>query len=186
MKYLIAGLGNIGAEYAQTRHNIGFMILDALASASNIHFQADRYADRAELRFAGRTLVLIKPTTYMNLSGKAVRYWLNQEKLTPEQLLVITDDIALPVGKIRIRQKGSDGGQNGLKNITELLQTDAYPRMRFGIGNDFPKGKQVEHVLGKFSLNDSILVDERIAVAIEAIKSFATRGVENTMNQFNK
>lgn len=148
MKYLIVGLGNIGAEYADTRHNIGFDVLDALAEASNTSFTTDRYGAVATLRSKGHTLVLLKPSTYMNLSGKAVRYWLDAEKIPRENLLVVVDDIALPFGTFRMRTKGSAGGHNGLKNITELLGTEEYSRIRFGIGGDFPRGHQVDYVLG--------------------------------------
>jgi PTH1 family peptidyl-tRNA hydrolase len=142
MKYLIVGLGNIGAEYAETRHNIGFNVLDALAEASNTVFTTQRYGDVAEAKYKGRTLVLLKPSTYMNLSGKAVRYWMDAGKIPPENLLVVSDDIALPFGTLRLRPKGSAGGHNGLKNISELLGTEEYARMRFGVGGDFPKGHQ--------------------------------------------
>ena len=151
MKYLIVGLGNIGAEYADTRHNIGFKVLDCLAEQSNIAFTTGRYGATAELRHKGRTLVLLKPSTYMNLSGKAVRYWMETEKIAPENLLVVVDDIALPFGTLRMRQKGSAGGHNGLKNITELLGTEEYTRIRFGIGGDFARGQQVDYVLGSWS-----------------------------------
>ena len=151
MKYLIVGLGNIGAEYAETRHNIGFNVLDALAEASNTVFTTQRYGDVAEAKYKGRTLVLLKPSTYMNLSGKAVRYWMDAGKIPPENLLVVSDDIALPFGTLRLRPKGSAGGHNGLKNISELLGTEEYARMRFGVGGDFPKGHQVEYVLGEWT-----------------------------------
>ena len=151
MKYLIVGLGNIGAEYADTRHNIGFNVLDALAGASNIAFTTDRYGAVAELRHKGRTLVLLKPSTYMNLSGKAVRYWLDREKIERENLLVVVDDIALPFGTLRMRTRGSAGGHNGLKSICELLGTEDYARIRFGIGGDFARGQQVDYVLGQWT-----------------------------------
>lgn len=187
MKYLIVGLGNIGAEYAATRHNIGFMILDALAiGASNIFFEQDRYAFRAELKHAGRTLVLIKPTTYMNLSGKAVRYWMEAEKVPAERVLVITDDLSLPTGKIRIRAKGSAGGHNGLKNIEEVLGNQEYPRLRFGVGDDFAKGRQVDYVLGKFPEKEITEVELGVHKAMDAVKSFVTRGMGLTMTEFNK
>ena len=151
MKYLIVGLGNIGAEYVGTRHNIGFEVLDALAGVSDISFTTVRYGDLAELRYRGRTLLLLKPSTYMNLSGKAVRYWMEAEKIAPENLLVVSDDIAIPFGQLRMRQQGSAGGHNGLKNIAELLGTEAFARMRFGVGGDFPRGHQVDYVLGKWT-----------------------------------
>ena len=185
MKYLIVGLGNIGAEYAGTRHNIGFNVLDALAEASNTAFTTARYGDIAEAKYKGRTLVLLKPSTYMNLSGKAVRYWMDAGKIPPENLLVISDDIALPFGTIRIRAKGSDGGHNGLKNIAELLGTNAYARLRFGIGGDFPKGMQIDYVLGEWTKEEAAALPERTKVAAEAIKAFGTIGLERTMNQFN-
>lgn len=187
MKFLLVGLGNIGDEYVATRHNIGFMVLDALAiGASNIVFKQERYAWRAEMRHAGRTLVLIKPTTYMNLSGKAVRYWLEQEKLSKESMLVITDDLSLPAGKIRIRAQGSAGGHNGLKHIEEILGTNEYPRLRFGIGSDFAKGRQVDYVLGRFATHEIPDISSGIDRSLEAIKSFASRGLALTMTEFNR
>lgn len=186
MKYLIVGLGNIGVEYAGTRHNIGFTVLDALAEASNTAFTTARYGDVAQARYKGRTLVLLKPSTYMNLSGKAVRYWMETAKIAPEHLLVISDDIALPFGTLRLRPKGSAGGHNGLKNITELLGTEEYARMRFGIGGDFPKGHQVEYVLSPWSEEERKAMPERTKVFVDAIRSFATVGCAMTMNYFNK
>ena len=184
MKYLIVGLGNIGAEYAATRHNIGFKVLDALAEASNTVFSSQRYGSVAELKHKGRTFILLKPSTYMNLSGKAVSYWMQAEKIPLENVFVIVDDIALPFGTIRIRAKGSDGGHNGLKNIAELLGTNAYARLRFGIG-DFPKGMQIDYVLGEWTKEEAAALPERTKVAAEAIKAFGTIGLERTMNQFN-
>ena len=183
MKYLIVGLGNIGAEYAATRHNIGFKVLDALAEASNTVFSSQRYGSVAELKHKGRTFILLKPSTYMNLSGKAVSYWMQAEKIPLENVFVI--DIALPFGTIRIRAKGSDGGHNGLKNIAELLGTNAYARLRFGIGGDFPKGMQIDYVLGEWTKEEAAALPERTKVAAEAIKAFGTIGLERTMNQFN-
>ena len=174
MKYLIVGLGNIGAEYAGTRHNIGFNVLDALAEASNAVFTTARYGDVAQVKHKGRTLILLKPSTYMNLSGKAVRYWMEAEKVAPENLLVVSDDIALPFGTLR------------LKNIAELLGTENFARMRFGVGGDFPKGHQVDYVLGEWSEEDRKAMPERLKVFCDAILSFATIGVERTMNFFNK
>ncbi len=185
MKFLIAGLGNIGSEYAATRHNIGFMILDAFAEASNFSFKTDRLAAVAQTKHKGRILVLIKPSTYMNLSGKAINYWLQQEKISQENLLVITDDIALPLGTIRIRAKGGDGGHNGLKSINETLGTQEYARVRFGIGSDFPKGFQSEHVLSEWTQEERKILPPRIDQSIEIIKSFASIGLQNTMNQYN-
>lgn len=187
MKYLVIGLGNIGAEYAATRHNIGFMILDALAmGASNCFFEQDRHAFRAEMKHAGRQLVLIKPTTYMNLSGKAVRYWMEQEKVPIDRVLVITDDLSLPTGKIRIRAKGSAGGHNGLRNIEEVLASQEYARLRFGVGDDFAKGRQVEYVLGSFKEKEITEVEIGILKSIDAVKSFVTRGIGLTMTEFNR
>ena len=179
-------LGNIGAEYAGTRHNIGFNVLDALAEASNAVFTTARYGDVAQVKHKGRTLILLKPSTYMNLSGKAVRYWMEAEKIAPENLLVVSDDIALPFGTLRLRPKGSAGGHNGLKNIAELLGTENFARMRFGVGGDFPKGHQVDYVLGEWSEEDRKAMPERLKVFCDAILSFATIGVERTMNFFNK
>src|SRR5687767_2459496 len=185
MKYLIAGLGNIGEEYAYTRHNIGFMILDALTKASNISFKSDRLAFTAEYKFKGRTFVVIKPSTYMNLSGKAVNYWLQAEKITKASLFVVTDDIALPFGKLRVKGKGSDGGHNGLTSIQETLNSTEYARLRFGIGSEFSKGKQVDYVLGEWSKEEKEKLPQRVSTAVEAIKSFGTIGLERTMTAFN-
>ena len=185
MKFLIAGLGNIGDEYENTRHNIGFTVLDTLARTSGVFFTSDRLAFRAEYKFKGRTFVLIKPTTFMNLSGKAVNYWLQHEKISVENLLVITDDLALPFGTIRIKAKGSDGGHNGLKNIAEVLTTQNYARLRFGVGSDFSKGKQVDYVLGKWNVEETKLLTPRVDLAIEALKAFGTIGIERAMNSYN-
>ena len=186
MKYLIVGLGNIGAEYTETRHNIGFKVLDALAEASNTSFSTQRYGDIAEAKWKGRTLILLKPSTYMNLSGKAVRYWLEAEKIDRENLLVISDDINLPFGQLRLRPKGSAGGHNGLKNIAELLGTEEYARMRFGVGGDFARGHQVDYVLGEWTPEDREAMPARLKVFVDAIRSFATIGLAQTMNFFNK
>ncbi|MBQ9470933.1 MAG: aminoacyl-tRNA hydrolase [Bacteroidales bacterium] len=186
MKYLIAGLGNIGDEYANTRHNVGFMVLDALARASNITFESARYGSVASLRHRGRTFVLLKPSTYMNLSGKAVHYWLQQAKLPMEHLLVVLDDIALPVGKLRLRAHGSDGGHNGLKNIDLLLGSNRYARLRLGVGNEFARGRQIDHVLGEFSPDEAQLMAHTVERAAEAVLSFGLQGVERTMNLFNQ
>ena len=186
MKYLIVGLGNIGEEYKNTRHNIGFKILDALAEASNIVFDINkRYGAIAEYKFKGRTFVLLKPATYMNLSGNAVRYWMQKEKIPLENLLILVDDIALPLGAIRIRGKGGDAGHNGLKHINEILGTNAYARVRFGIGNEFQRGQQVDYVLGEWDEEEAKLLKERIDKIIQIIKSFGTVGLDRTMNQFN-
>lgn len=186
MKYLIVGLGNIGAEYAETRHNIGFKVLDTLAEVSNTVFAAARYGDIAEVRHKGRTLILLKPSTYMNLSGKAVRYWLEAEKIPRENLLVVSDDIALPFGTLRLRPKGSAGGHNGLKNIAELIGSEEYARMRFGVGGEFPKGHQIEYVLGEWTDEERKALPDRLKLFAEAIRSFATAGCALTMNSFNK
>lgn len=185
MKYLIAGLGNIGSEYVNTRHNIGFKILDALANASNIIFEDRRYAFRAEYKFKGRTFVLIKPTTLMNRSGRAVNYWLAKEKLPPEKLLVIVDDVALPFGKLRLKPGGGDAGHNGLRDISIMLGNQNYPRLRFGIGDNYPKGAQAHYVLSPWNEEEKKILPERIETAIEMIKSFGVIGIENTMNEFN-
>jgi PTH1 family peptidyl-tRNA hydrolase len=185
LKYLIVGLGNIGEEYQDTRHNIGFTILDALAKASNIFFSPDRLASKAEYRFKGRTLVLIKPTTFMNLSGKAVNYWMQAEKTALENVLILTDDLALPFGALRMKPSGSDGGHNGLKSIQETLMTSEYARLRFGVGNDYPKGKQVDYVLGKWEKEQLPELEKRVALAVEMIKGFATIGLQRTMNEYN-
>lgn len=185
VKYLIVGLGNIGAEYAETRHNIGFKVLDAFAQASNTSFSSGRYGAVAETRIKGHSVLLLKPSTYMNLSGKAVRYWLQTEKIPRENLFVVVDDIALPFGTIRLRAKGSDGGHNGLKNINEMLGSNEYARLRFGIGGDFPKGHQVDYVLGSWTPEEQAELPERVRHAADAIPSFVTAGIERTMNQFN-
>ena len=186
MKYLIAGLGNIGSEYAETRHNIGFKVLDALAAASNAVFRTERYGDVAEMRFKGRTFLLLKPSTYMNNSGNAVRYWLRKEKVEPAELLVVLDDLALPPGTIRMRAKGNDGGHNGLKSIDACIGTNAYPRLRCGIGHDFRQGQQVDYVLGEWLPEEKETLRSVIGMASEAVLSFGTQGVERTMNLFNK
>jgi len=185
MKFLIVGLGNIGSEYENTRHNIGFKVLDALAESSNIFFSTDRYASVATLKTKGRNYVLVKPSTYMNLSGKAVNYWLQKEKLSTEKLLVITDDLALPFGKIRMRGKGSDGGHNGLKNINEVLGHQNYARLRFGVGDDFQKGQQIDYVLSNWSSNEKKTLQERINLAGEASIAFGKIGLSQTMSHFN-
>ena len=186
MKYLIAGLGNIGSEYAETRHNIGFKVLDALAAASNAVFRTERYGDVAEMRFKGRTFLLLKPSTYMNNSGNAVRYWLRKEKVEPAELLVVLDDLALPLGTIRMRAKGNDGGHNGLKSIDACIGTNAYPRLRCGIGHDFRQGQQVDYVLGEWLPEEKETLRSVSGMASEAVLSFGTQGVERTMNLFNK
>ena len=185
MKYLIVGLGNIGSEYAHTRHNIGFDTLDAFAEASNVVFEGKRYGAVATAKVKGHQLILLKPSTYMNISGNAVRYWMQQENIPLEQVLVIVDDLALPFGSLRLKGKGSDAGHNGLKNIQELVGTQNYARLRFGIGNDFHPGGQVDYVLGRFSPEQEAEKGKRIAVACDIIKSFCLAGLNITMNQYN-
>lgn len=184
-KFLIVGLGNIGSEYANTRHNIGFKVLDYIANQEGISFQTQKLGDVAELKIKGRTLLLLKPNTYMNLSGKAVKYWLEKEKIEKENLLVITDDLNLAFGTIRIKTKGTDGGHNGLKNIQLLLNSTEYPRFRFGISDAFKKGKQVDYVLGEWDADEKEQLKERLALSAEIIKSFALAGLNNTMNTYN-
>ncbi|WP_333819314.1 aminoacyl-tRNA hydrolase [Ohtaekwangia sp.] len=186
MKYLIAGLGNIGPEYELTRHNIGFLVLDQLADQHKATFTTDRLAEKADFKFKGRSIHLIKPTTYMNLSGKAIAYWLQDLKIPKENLLVIVDDLALPFGSLRMRTRGSSAGHNGLKNIEQLLSGQDYPRLRFGIGNDFGKGQQVDFVLSNFSQDEFKQLPEVINKANEMVLSFCTIGAERTMNHFNK
>jgi PTH1 family peptidyl-tRNA hydrolase len=186
MKYLIVGLGNIGEGFKDTRHNIGFTVLDAMAMASNISFMDKRYGSICEVRYKGRDLFLLKPSTYMNLSGNAVSYWLKKENIPLENLLVIVDDIALPLGSIRLRSKGSDGGHNGLAHISATLATNEYSRIRIGIGNSFRKGDQIGFVLGKWDPDEKKFMDGRTSIAIDMIKSFAFAGIELTMTAFNK
>ena len=186
MKYLIVGLGNIGSEYEGTRHNIGFTVLDAFAKASNTVFADRRYGFVAETSCRGRKLVLLKPSTYMNLSGNAVRYWMQQEKIPLENVLIIVDDLALPVGALRLKGQGSDGGHNGLKHIATILGTTNYARLRFGIGNNFSKGRQVDFVLGTFDSEEQKIVEAQAETVGEIIKSFCFAGLARTMNQFNK
>ena len=186
MKYLIVGLGNIGNEYAGTLQNICFRVLDALAKASNLVFEDKRYGAVASLSLKGQQLVLLKPSTYMNLSGNAVRYWMNKENVPLERILVVVDDLALPFGALRMQPSGSDAGHNGLKHIAATLGTQAYARLRFGIGNDFPRGGQIDFVLGHFTEEDMKTMDERVELACEIIKSFCLAGINITMNQYNK
>lgn len=184
-KFLIVGLGNPGDEYADTRHNTGYMILDAFAKASNIVFSDKRYGYVAETSLKGRKVILLKPTTFMNLSGNAVRYWLNKENIEQERLLVVVDDVALPLGTLRLKAGGSNGGHNGLGHIQQLIGQD-YARLRVGIGNDFPRGMQVDWVLGHYSEEEMKVLAPQMDVAIEEIKSFVLAGIDITMNQFNK
>jgi PTH1 family peptidyl-tRNA hydrolase len=184
-KFLIVGLGNIGEEYAETRHNIGFKIVDHLAAEAGVKFTPDRYADVAQFKHKGKQLILIKPTTYMNLSGKAVNYWLQSEKIDVENMIILVDELALPFGKIRIGPKGSDGGHNGLKSIQESIKTSNYPRLRFGISNEFNKGAQVNYVLGKWSAEELKTLSERIKIAADAVKAFSFIGLQRCMNEYN-
>ncbi|MBQ7532214.1 MAG: aminoacyl-tRNA hydrolase [Bacteroidales bacterium] len=185
MKYLIACLGNIGAEYANTRHNIGFMVADHLAKDLKCTFTTTRLAMVSEMKYKGRQLIVIKPTTYMNLSGKAVKYWATQEKIPIENILVVCDDLALPTGTLRMKKKGSDGGHNGLKNIIEALGSSEFCRLRIGIGNDYAKGKQIDYVIGEWKQSEIDEIQPRLDVAVEMIKSFVAIGPDLTMNQFN-
>lgn len=184
-KFLIVGLGNIGEEYSGTRHNIGFDVVDEIAAQDEVKWRTDRLAAVAETKFRGRTLILIKPSTYMNLSGKAVQYWMQAEKIQVSNILVIVDELALPFGKIRFNPKGSDGGHNGLKNIQEVLNTPVYPRLRFGIGNEIGKGYNASYVLGKWKNEEQQLLPERIKIAADAVRSFTFVGLERSANSFN-
>ncbi len=185
MKYLIVGLGNIGNEYQDTRHNIGFTILDAFAKASNVFFSENRYGSTCEIKIKGRILILLKPSTFMNLSGNALRYWMQKENVDIENVLVVVDDLALPFGTLRLKPKGSDAGHNGLKNIQEILGHNNYARLRFGIGNDFARGRQIEYVLGKWTKEQSETLSERADRCAEIIQSFCFSGMQLTMTQYN-
>ncbi|MCF8405751.1 MAG: aminoacyl-tRNA hydrolase [Bacteroidales bacterium] len=185
MKYLIVGLGNIGPEYANTRHNVGFKIADAIAEDAQTPFATGRYGDMAKIKYRSRTLLVIKPSTYMNLSGNAIKYWLNKESIPLEHLLVIVDDLALPLGELRLRAKGGDGGHNGLISIFEQLGTPNYARLRVGIGDEFSKGHQVNYVLGEWLPEEYKIVEDRFAFAVKIVKSFCTIGISRTMNTFN-
>lgn len=185
MKYLIVGLGNIGSEYQDTRHNIGFTMLDAFAKASNVFFTENRYGATCEVKLKGRTMILLKPSTFMNLSGNALRYWMQKENVLIENVLVIVDDIALPFGTLRLKPKGSDAGHNGLKNIQEILGHNDYARLRFGVGNDFSRGKQIEYVLGKWTEEQMKVLPEKAERCNEIIKSFCLAGMQLTMTEFN-
>ena len=184
-KFLIAGLGNVGAKYENTRHNIGFRILDELAREKEVSFETEKLGDIASFKFKGRTFILLKPSTYMNLSGKAVNYWMQKEKIKHENLLVVTDDLNLPFGTLRLKTKGSDGGHNGLKDIQNMLGTNKYNRFRFGIGDKFSRGQQVDYVLGEWSSEEESEMKERLETSVKLIESFGTAGVSNTMNSFN-
>lgn len=184
-KFLIACLGNIGSEYEHTRHNIGFKVADALAHDADAQFVQDKLAYRCELKVKGKTMVIIKPTTYMNLSGKAINYWMQAEKIKTENILVITDDLALPFGTLRIKPKGSDGGHNGLKSIQETLGSEVYARLRFGVGSNFSKGRQVDYVLGEWNAEEKITLNERIKLAADMAKAFCSIGLQLTMTNYN-
>ena len=185
MKYLIVGLGNPGSEYANDRHNVGFLVMDALASKTNSRFSTERYADVATVKYRGHILVLIKPNTYMNLSGNAVRYWLEKEKISLQHLLIVLDDLDLPQGQIRLRAKGSGGSHNGLNHIIQVLDTEDFPRLRIGIGSDFPKGMQVDYVLGQWSKEEEKIMKPAILDAADAILTFVHLGIERAMNIVN-
>ena len=184
-KFLIVGLGNIGEKYANTRHNIGFKILDYLAETNDIPFETVKLGDLATLKIKGRTLILLKPSTFMNLSGKSIKYWLEKEKIPLENLLVVTDDLNLPFGSLRLKTKGSDGGHNGLKDTQDKLQTVKYNRFRFGISAEFGSGRQVDYVLGEWTEDENTALKERLKISADLVKSFALAGVNTTMNQFN-
>jgi len=184
-KYLIVGLGNIGEKYTNTRHNIGFKILDEVAAEHNISFETDKLGDVANFRFKGRTFVLLKPSTFMNLSGKSVKYWMQKENINIDNILIITDDLNIDFGTIRVKSKGSDGGHNGLKDIQEKLGTTKYPRFRFGVGNNYSKGRQVDYVLGNWNKEEESQFIERLPTAVKVVTSFGTAGLANTMNTFN-
>jgi peptidyl-tRNA hydrolase, PTH1 family len=185
LKYLIVGLGNIGAEYANTRHNAGFVVADALVAEMKGAWKTERLASVSQVKFKGRTLVVIKPTTYMNLSGRSVKYWLEQEKLSPDRMLVVVDDIALPLGMLRMKAKGGDAGHNGLTDIIMKLQTEKFPRLRIGIGDDFPRGYQSDYVLGEWTRQEEKLMIPRIHMAVEMIQRFVTIGIDRTMTLYN-
>ena len=185
MKYLVVGLGNPGEKYAQTRHNIGFLVLDEFAKSREGSFTTDKLGDISKVKFKGRTIVLLKPSTFMNLSGKAVNYWMQAEKIPVENILIITDDLALPFGTLRMKGKGSDGGHNGLKDIQAVLNSQQYARLRFGVGNEFEKGRQVDYVLGEWDSQERETLDERIKQATEFIKGFSTIGLAQTMSNYN-
>ena len=184
-KFLIVGLGNIGEKYANTRHNIGFKIVDEVAQEHNVSFETDKLGDVASFRFKGRTFILLKPSTFMNLSGKSVKYWMQKEKISIENTLIITDDLNIDFGTIRVKAKGSDGGHNGLKDIQEKLGTNKYPRFRFGVGSNFSKGRQVDYVLGDWSKDEESQLIERLPTSAKVVTSFGTAGLANTMNTFN-
>ncbi len=185
MKYLIVGLGNPGEKYENTRHNVGFKVLDHLIEGSETKFEVDKLGDVARFKFKGRTLILLKPSTFMNLSGKAINYWMQKEKITLQKLLVVVDDIALPFGKLRLKGKGSDAGHNGLKDINLVLNTSNYARLKFGIGNDFHPGQLVDYVLGEWPKVEESALPARMDAAVEMIKAFTIMGINKTMSEFN-
>ncbi|MBQ7691736.1 MAG: aminoacyl-tRNA hydrolase [Muribaculaceae bacterium] len=185
MKFLIVGLGNIGAEYAGTRHNMGFAVADALAASAGVTFSTQRYGDVTQMRVKNQQLIVLKPSTYMNLSGEAVRYWAQKEKINLDHILVIVDDLALPFGAIRLRGKGTDGGHNGLKSIDQLMHSQQYARLRFGIGNDYPRGAQVDYVLSRPTPEEQAILPERARLAAEAVKAFCLSGLDFAMTQYN-
>ena len=185
MKFLVTGLGNPGFDYINTRHNIGFKVLDSIAESMSQDFEICRYGLISKIKYKGKILILLKPNTFMNLSGKAVKYWLDKEKILSQNCLIVTDDLALNFGKLRLRAKGSHAGHNGLRNISEILGNNIFPRLRFGIGNDFPKGYQTDYVLGKWNTNQLESIDENIEKAKKIIFSFCTIGIDMTMNNLN-
>lgn len=185
MKYIVAGLGNVGEEYEGTRHNTGFMVVDRLAKSAEARWELSRHAYRTEIKLKGRTIILLKPTTYMNLSGKAIKYWLMQEKVELSRLLVVVDDIALPLGELRMKKQGSGGGHNGLKNIEEMLGSNAYCRLRVGVGNDFARGRQIDYVLGQYSEGELAELSQHLDEAAEMVKTFVLEGADRAMNKFN-
>ncbi|MBQ6046747.1 MAG: aminoacyl-tRNA hydrolase [Bacteroidales bacterium] len=185
MKYIVAGLGNVGEEYEGTRHNTGFMVVDRLAKSAEARWELSRHAYRTEIKLKGRTIILLKPTTYMNLSGKAIKYWLMQERVELSRLLVVVDDIALPLGELRMKKQGSGGGHNGLKNIEEILGSNAYCRLRVGVGNDFARGRQIDYVLGQYSEGELAELSQHLDEAAEMVKTFVLEGADRAMNKFN-
>ena len=185
MNFLIVGLGNIGAKYESTRHNIGFKALDFVAEQSSAFFTEERYGEISSFKYKGKNIYLLKPNTFMNLSGSAVRYWLTKLKIDVKNLLVVTDDLNLEVGYLRMRKNGSDGGHNGLKNIQQTLFTNQYPRLRIGVGNNFPKGKQIDYVLGKWTEEEHSILDQKMEIIKDMVLSFCFAGIDNTMNKYN-
>ena len=185
MKFLIVGLGNIGAKYESTRHNIGFKALDFVAEQSSAFFIEEKYGEISSFKYKGKNIFLLKPNTFMNLSGSAVRYWITKLKIDVEHLLVVTDDLNLEVGNLRMKKNGSDGGHNGLKNIQQILSSSQYPRLRIGVGNNFPKGGQIDYVLGEWTEEEHLILDQKMEIIKEMVLSFCFAGIENTMNKFN-